>query len=120
MRQFIMGIPDELLDAARVDGAGEYYIFCASSCRSAAAPLATLAILTFLGSWNSFLWPLVAALTEDMYTLPVAVAFFSTGQQETNLGCSWPEPSIVVVPVLIVFIVLQRYFTQGIAMTGIK
>ena len=87
MRQFIMGIPDELLDAARVDGAGEYYIFCAHRPAALRRALATLAILTFLASWNSFLWPLVVAATEDMYTLPVAVALFSTGQQETNVGC---------------------------------
>jgi len=120
MRQFIMGIPDELLDAARVDGAGEYYIFWRIILPLCGAPLATLAILTFLGSWNAFLWPLVAALTEDMYTLPVAVALFSTGQQESNLGIQLAGAVIVVVPVLIVFILLQRYFTQGIAMTGIK
>jgi multiple sugar transport system permease protein len=120
MRQFIMGIPDELLDAARVDGAGEYYIFWRIILPLCGAPLATLAILTFLGSWNSFLWPLVAALTEDMYTLPVAVALFSTGQQVSNLGLQLAGAVIVVVPVLIVFIFLQRYFTQGIAMTGIK
>ena len=120
MRQFIMGIPNELLDAARVDGAGEYYIFWRVVLPLCGAPLATLAILTFLGSWNAFLWPLVAALTEDMYTLPVAVALFSTGQQESNLGIQLAGAVIVVVPVLIVFIVLQRFFTQGIAMTGIK
>ena len=120
MRQFIMGIPQELLDAARVDGAGEYYIFWRIVLPLCGAPLATLAILTFLSQWNSFLWPLVAALTEDMYTLPVAVALFSTGQQESNLGIQLAGAVIVVVPVLIVFVLLQRYFTQGIAMTGIK
>jgi multiple sugar transport system permease protein len=120
MRQFIAAIPDELLDAARVDGAGEYYIFFRIILPLCGAPLATLAILTFLGSWNAFLWPLVAALTENMYTLPVAVALFSTGQQESNIGLQLAGAVIVVVPVLIVFIFLQRFFTQGIAMTGIK
>src|SRR5918999_126390 len=120
MRQFILGIPDELLDAARVDGAGEYYIFWRIVMPLCGAPLATLAILTFLGSWNSFLWPLVAALTQDLYTLPVAVALFSTGQQESNIALQLAGAVIVVVPVLVIFIVLQRFFTQGIAMTGIK
>jgi multiple sugar transport system permease protein len=120
MRQFIMGIPDELLDAARVDGAGEYYIFWRIILPLCTAPLATLAILTFLGSWNSFLWPLVAALTEDMYTLPVAVALFSTGQQVSNIGLQLAGAVIVVLPIIIIFIVLQRFFTQGIATTGIK
>jgi len=120
MRQFIMGIPDELLDAARVDGAGEYYIFFRIILPLSTAPLATLGILTFLGSWNSFLWPLVVATTEDMYTLPVAIALFATGQQTSNLGLQLAGSVVVVLPVLIVFVVLQRYFTQGIAMTGIK
>ena len=120
MRQFIMGIPDELLDAARVDGAGEYYIFSRIILPLCGAPLATLAILTFLGSWNSFLWPLVSALTENMYTLPVAVALFAVGQQQSDLGLQLAGAVIVVTPVLIVFVVLQRFFTQGIAMTGIK
>ncbi len=120
MRQFIMGIPDELLDAARVDGAGEYYIFFRIILPLSTAPLATLGILTFLGSWNSFLWPLVVATTEDMYTLPVAMALFATGQQTSNLGLQLAGSVVVVLPVLIVFVVLQRYFTQGIAMTGIK
>jgi multiple sugar transport system permease protein len=120
MRQFIMGIPDELLDAARVDGAGEYYIFWRIIMPLCGAPLATLAILTFLGSWNSFLWPLVAALTQDLYTLPVAVALFSTGQQESNIALQLAGAVIVVAPVVLIFIALQRFFTQGIAMTGIK
>jgi multiple sugar transport system permease protein len=120
MRQFIGGIPDELLDAARVDGAGEHYIFWRIVMPLCGPAIATLAILTFLGSWNSFLWPLVVANTEDMYTLPVAIALFATGQQETNVALLMAGSVVVILPVLIVFILLQRYFTQGIAMTGIK
>jgi len=120
MRQFIGGIPDELLDAARVDGAGEHYIFWRIVMPLCGPAIATLTILTFLGSWNSFLWPLVVANTEDMYTLPVAIALFATGQQETNIALLMAGSVIVILPVLIVFILLQRYFTQGIAMTGIK
>lgn len=120
MRQFIIGLPDELLDAARVDGAGEYYIFFRIILPLLGPPLATLGILTFLGSWNSFLWPLVAATTEDMYTLPVAIALFAVGQQETNFGLLLAGAVVVVLPVLLIFVLLQRYFTQGIAMTGIK
>lgn len=120
MRQFIGGIPDELLDAARVDGAGEHYIFWRIVMPLCGPAIATLTILTFLGSWNSFLWPLVVASTEDMYTLPVAIALFATGQQETNVALLMAGSVVVILPVLIIFIVLQRYFTQGIAMTGIK
>ncbi|MGH2401578.1 MAG: carbohydrate ABC transporter permease [Candidatus Limnocylindria bacterium] len=120
MRQFIGGIPDELLDAARVDGAGEHYIFWRIVMPLCGPAIATLAILTFLSSWNSFLWPLVVASTEEMYTLPVAIALFATGQQETNIALLMAGSVVVILPVLIVFILLQRYFTQGIAMTGIK
>jgi multiple sugar transport system permease protein len=120
MRQFISGIPDELLDAARVDGAGEHFIFWRIILPLCGPAIATLTILTFLANWNSFLWPLVVATTEKMYTLPVAVALFATGQHETNIALLMAGSVVVIVPVLLVFIALQRFFTQGIAMTGIK
>jgi multiple sugar transport system permease protein len=120
MRQFIGGIPDELLDAARVDGAGEHYIFWRIVMPLCGPALATLTILTFLASWNSFLWPLTVATSQEMYTLPVAVAFLATGQQETNVALLMAGSVVVILPVVIVFILLQRHFTQGIAMTGFK
>lgn len=120
MRQFIQGIPDELIDAARVDGASEVRIFLRIVMPLAKPALATLAILTFLGSWNSFLWPLVVATTEERYTLPVALALYSVGQNATQYGLLLAGAVVVVVPVLIVFLALQRYFVQGIALTGIK
>jgi multiple sugar transport system permease protein len=82
--------------------------------------LATLAILTFLGSWNNFLWPLVVAQTEDYYTLPVALALYSIGQNATKYGLLLAGAVVVVLPVIVIFLLLQRYFVQGIAMTGIK
>jgi multiple sugar transport system permease protein len=82
--------------------------------------LATLTILTFLASWNSFLWPLVVSTSQDMFTLPVAVAFMATGQTETNVALLMAGSVVVILPVVIVFILLQRHFTQGIAMTGFK
>ena len=120
MRQFIGGIPDELLDAARIDGAGEYRIFFKIILPLCGAPLATLAILTFLGSWNAFLWPLVVASTEDMYTLPVALSLFAIGQQETNVALQMAGAVVVVLPVVVLFLAMQRYVIQGIATTGIK
>jgi multiple sugar transport system permease protein len=120
MRQFIMGIPDSLLEAARIDGAGELRIFARIVMPLCGPPLATLGILTFLGSWNNFLWPLVAAQTEDMYTLPVALSLFSTGQYGTNYGILLAGSMLVIAPILLVFVFLQRYFVQGISMTGIK
>jgi multiple sugar transport system permease protein len=120
MRQFIGELPDELLDAARVDGATEYYIFSRIILPLSVPALATLGILTFLASWNNFLWPLVVAQSQDMFTLPVALALFATGQNNTNFGLLLAGAVVVVVPVLLVFLALQRYFTQGIAMTGFK
>ena len=120
MRQFMLSIPDDLIQAARVDGAGEYRIFARVVMPLCGPALATLGILTFLGAWNGFLWPLVVATTEDLYTLPVALALFAIGQQETNFGLLMAGSLVVIVPVLILFVFLQRYFTAGIAMTGIK
>lgn len=120
MRQFISGIPDELLDAARVDGAGEYTIFFRIVLPLCGPALATLGVLTFLAQWNSFLWPLVVASTEDMYTLPVALALFATGQQESNLALQLAGATVVVLPVVLLFFALQRFVIQGIATTGIK
>lgn len=120
MRQYILGIPDDLLDAARVDGAGEFTIFFRIVLPLCGPALATLAVLTFLAQWNSFLWPLVVATTEDMYTLPVALALFATGQQETNLALQLAGATVVVLPVIVLFFALQRFVIQGIATTGIK
>ena len=86
MRQFILGLPRDLLDAGRVDGAGELRIFARIILPLCGPALATLGILTFLGSWNNFLWPLVVAQTEDTYTLPVALALYAKGQNSTNYG----------------------------------
>lgn len=120
MRQYISGLPDELIDAARVDGAGEFRIFAQIIAPLTKPALATLGILTFLGSWNNFLWPLVVAQTEDKYTLPVALALYSVGQNRTDYGLLMAGAVVVVIPVLVVFVVLQRHFVQGIAMTGLK
>ncbi len=120
MRQFMLSIPDDLLEAARIDGAGEWRIFwriVLPLCRPA---LATLGILTFLASWNNFLWPLVAATTEDRYTMPVALALYSVGQNRARYDLLLAGSVLVVVPVLIVFVLLQRHFVRGIATTGIK
>ena len=120
MRQYFLGLPDELIQAARVDGAGELRIFWNVMLPLAGPALATLAILTFLGSWNNFLWPLVVAQTEDYYTLPVALALYSIGQNATKYGLLLAGAVVVVLPVIVIFLVLQRYFVQGISMTGIK
>lgn len=77
-------------------------------------------ILPFLSSWNNFLWPLVAAQTEEKYTLPVALSLYSTGQNATNYSVLLAGAVLVVTPILLLFVFLQRYFIQGVAGTGIK
>jgi multiple sugar transport system permease protein len=120
MRQYFIGLPDELIHAARVDGAGEFRIFWNVMLPLTGPALATLALLTFLASWNNFLWPVVVAQTEDRYTLPVALALYSVGQNATQYGVLLAGAVVVVLPVIVVFLAVQRYFVQGIAMTGIK
>jgi multiple sugar transport system permease protein len=120
MRQFILGLPDELLEAGRVDGASEWYLFWRIVMPLSTPALATLGILTFLGSWNSFLWPLIAATDQDTYTLPVALATFSRGQFQADYGLLMAGSVVIVLPIILVFVILQRHFTQGIATTGLK
>jgi multiple sugar transport system permease protein len=120
MRQYISALPDELIQAARIDGAGELRIFASVILPLCGPAVATLGILTFLGSWNNFLWPLVVAQTEDKYTLPVALALYAVGQNATQYGLLLAGAVVVVLPVLALFLFLQRHIMQGIAMTGIK
>jgi multiple sugar transport system permease protein len=120
MRQYILGLPDELIQAARVDGASELGIFARIIMPLCGPALATVGILTFLGSWNNFLWPLVVATKEEKYTLPVALALYAVGQNSTDYGLLLAGAVVVVLPIIAVFLVLQRYILQGIATTGIK
>ncbi|MEU1080630.1 carbohydrate ABC transporter permease [Streptomyces sp. NPDC005908] len=123
MRQFMQSVPDELLEAARIDGAGEWYIFWRIVMPLVKPALATLTIFTFLGSWNNFVWPLIATNDPDKYTLPVALATFANDPNRTvggGNGMLMAGSLLVVLPVLLVFVVLQRHFTQGIATAGLK
>src|ERR1035437_821668 len=120
MRQFMYGVPNELLEAARMDGANEFRVFWSIVVPIASPVLATLGILTFLGNWNSFLYPLVMAQEPQMYTLPVALATFATGQYQADNGMLMAGSVVLVVPVLIVFVLFQRWITGRIATTGLK
>ncbi|MET8081859.1 carbohydrate ABC transporter permease [Streptomyces sp. NPDC005303] len=120
MRQFISTLPDELIDAARVDGCRELAIFWKIILPLTRPALATLGIITFLGSWNNFLWPLVVAQNESQYTLPVGLALASSGQDFTRFGVLLAGAVVVLLPVTIVFLLFQRHFVAGIATTGLK
>ena len=120
MRQFISGLPRDLLDAGRVDGASELRIFARIILPLCGPALATLGMLTFLGSWNNFLWPLVVAQEESKFTLPVALSLYAKGQNSTEYGLLLAGATVVIVPILALFLVLQRRVIEGIATTGIK
>lgn len=119
MRQFIEGIPSELIDAARIDGASEWQVFRHVILPLSRAPLAALAILVFLGSWDNFLWPTVILTTPDKQTLPLLLSGLK------NLYWSrydlWSAGSMLtVIPVMVVYLFASKYFIRGLAMTGIK
>jgi multiple sugar transport system permease protein len=119
MRQFLQSIPDDLLEAARVDGAGEWRIFwrvVLPLCRPA---LATLGILTFLTSWNNFLWPLIAITSPDQMTVPLGLSYFH-GAHFTQWPLLMAANVMSLLPMLLVFVVAQRYFVQSVAGTGLK
>ncbi|MGB9378016.1 MAG: carbohydrate ABC transporter permease [Mycobacteriales bacterium] len=122
MRQFMLGVPDSLLESGRIDGASEFFLFWRVALPLVTPGLATLGILTFLSSWNNFIWPLIVLNDEQLYTLPVALATFAVdpNRSQGSNGLLMAGSLVVVLPVIVVFIVLQRYFVRGIAMTGIK
>jgi multiple sugar transport system permease protein len=119
VRQYALSIPDDLLDAARVDGAGEWRIF-----RSIVLPvirpvLATLSIWTFLASWNDFMWPLIVLSDERRYTLPVALAGL-LGEHAQDVELMMSGSVLTVLPVLVVFLMLQRYYVEGVTAGSVK
>ncbi|WP_207782142.1 carbohydrate ABC transporter permease [Phytoactinopolyspora limicola] len=118
MRQFIRDIPDELIEAARIDGAGEFRIYWSIILPQTKPIMATLGTFVFLWHWNDFLWPLVAQRTPDMYVLTVGLN--SMQQQETVLATTMAGAVIIFVPTLLIFICLQRFFVRGVVMSGLK
>lgn len=120
LRQAMLTIPDDYLDAARIDGASEMSIFWRIALPLVRPAVATLSVFTFLGVWNDFLGPLIVVKSESMKTLPLAISALSAG----HYVMSWPllmaGASFVVLPVLIVYLVAQKYFVEGIAAGGLK
>ncbi len=119
MRQFMSTIPDDLIDAARVDGLGELRIFITVVLPLVAPALATLAIFNFIGNWNAFLWPLIAASKPKMFTLPVGLANFS-GEAGSDWHYIMTGAAVAMAPLILVFLVFQKQIVKGIAMTGLK
>ncbi len=119
IRQFARSIPDDLLDAARLEGAGEFRIYWTIVLPLLRPVLATLAIVTFLATWNDFVWPLVILTDESRYTLPVALAGL-IGEHSADLELMMAGSVLTVLPVLLLFLLLQRYYIEGITLGGLK
>ena len=119
MQQFMRGVPDELLDSARIDGLNEFQIFWKIAMPLSMPAVGALAIFNFLGNWNAFLWPLIVTSQREMMTLPVGMLFFSN-----ESGSAWEMimtgATLSVLPLMLIFLFFQRYIIQGIALTGLK
>lgn len=119
MRQFFLTLPDELMEMARIEGCGEFKIFYKIYLPLAKPALATLGIFTFQAGWNSFLWPLIVLNDPDKATIQMGLQAFSYNYQ-TDFGPMMAGASIAILPILVLFLLLQRYFVQGIAFSGGK
>ena len=119
VRQYALSIPDELLDAARIDGAGELRLFVSIVLPTIVPILATLAIWTFLATWNDFMWPLIVLSDESHYTLPVALASL-VGEHVQDTELMMAGSVLTTLPVLLVFLFLQRYYIQGVMAGSVK
>lgn len=118
-RQFMSTIPTEMLEAARLDGAGEFRTFLQIVLPLSKPILAVQVVLTFITGWNSFLWPLIIASDQKLYTLSVGLALLNQ-QLAVNPSLQMAAASVMVIPILVVFIVFQRYVIQGFALSGLK
>ncbi len=120
MRQFCLTLPDELLDAARIDGCSEPGIFFKITLPLMQPALATLSILTFMGSWNNLFWPMIVITRTELMTLPVGMAFFQQPLREPYWTYIMAVSTVASLPVIIVFLALQKYFIQGVVLSGMK
>lgn len=119
MRQFMQGVPDELLDAGRIDGVSEFGLFWRIAVPLSLPAIGALCIFNFLGNWNAFIWPLIATSRSEMFTLPVGIQQFSS-EADTPWNLIMTGASLSVIPLMIVVIIFQRYIIEGIALTGLK
>jgi ABC-type glycerol-3-phosphate transport system permease component len=120
LRQAFEQIPAELDEAARIDGAGHIRVFWSVILPNVRTALATLILIKFLFSWNAFLWPLVAIQTQENQVIQVAVAHSAAPDYLPNWGLTFAGAAIATVPLVILFLFLQRYFVRGLATTGMK
>lgn len=121
MRQFMGDVPDDILDAARIDGMGEFKIWARVAMPQVKPAISALGIITFLGNWNAYLWPVIVTSSEKMRTLPVGIAMYGTSDAG---GIQWNTimamSTLTVIPMIIVFLLFQRQIVEGIALSGTK
>jgi multiple sugar transport system permease protein len=119
MKQFFEGVPNDFLEAARVDGLNEFQIFWKVAMPLVTPALSALAIFTFLGNWTAFFWPLIVTTSRELYTLPVGLSSFAV-EQSIQWEMIMTGAAIATLPTLIVFIILQRYIVRGVMLAGLK
>ncbi|MBT5186664.1 MAG: carbohydrate ABC transporter permease [Kordiimonadaceae bacterium] len=119
MKQFFEGVPDDYLDAARIDGLNEFQIFIEIALPMVTPALSALAIFTFLGNWTAFLWPLIVTSSADLYTIPVGLSSFS-GEFQSEWEMIMTGAAVASLPTLLVFLLLQRYIIRGVILGGLK
>jgi ABC-type glycerol-3-phosphate transport system permease component len=118
-RQFMLAIPNELMEAAKMDGAGTFRTFVRIVLPLCKPLLAVLTLLSLMYQWNDFLWPLIALKDPALYTLPIGLQFLQ-GQYQTDYGALMAMTLISVLPLVVLFLAFQRFFVQGLATTGLK
>ena len=119
MRQFLRAIPDEILESARIDGASELRIVRSIVFPIARPGMATLAIFTFLGAWNDFLWPLIVTNSDEMRTMPVGLALLAR-KNASNWGDTMAGTVLTAAPLIVMFLILQRRFIEGLTAGSVK
>lgn len=120
MRQFISNIPDDLIDAARLDGAGEFTIYRLIVLPLSVPALAALAVINVIWRWNDLVWPLLAVSDRNLYTVTLGLAIAARGSQGIHVGVALATAALAVLPVVVIYVILQRHIIRGITLTGIK
>jgi ABC-type glycerol-3-phosphate transport system permease component len=119
MRQFMLGVPNSLIEAARIDGSSDLRVYLQIMLPLCKPALATLAIFTFMANWNSFLWPLIILDSEHLYTIPIGLMRFSE-QYDVQYHYMMAVSLLSILPIMVLFLFFQRAFVKGMALTGLK
>lgn len=119
MKQFFEGIPDDFLEAARIDGMNEFTIWWKIALPLVVPALSALAIFTFLGNWTAFFWPLIVTTSPELYTLPIGLTAFAV-EQSIQWEMIMTGAALATLPTLFIFIALQRYIVRGVMLAGLK